>query len=167
MRGERSEGGHLWPSPHLLRTRVLDVREMHESVARLAKARGISSMRVCRFNESRSDRVVYRLGDEFVIKMYAPAARDRYARERAFFELDIGRARRPDLVEATFDTESGGHILMTALAGRSLSDIHQDLTAGEYTDLAGDLGACLAAIHAVPLNAVLDLPRSSLEAERR
>jgi aminoglycoside phosphotransferase (APT) family kinase protein len=140
---------------------------MHESVERLAKARGISSLRVCRFNQSRSDRVVYRLGDEFVIKMYTAAARDRYERERTFLELDIGPARRPDLVEATFDAESGGYLLMTALPGRLLVDIHQELTANDYTDLAGDLGACIAAIHAVPLTTVLHLPPNTLEAERR
>jgi Phosphotransferase enzyme family len=143
-----------------------EMMEARGQVERFASRRSILNFQDCSSNDSRRDRRVIRLEDQFVAVLYAPEARDCYTREHAFLGMDIDRTRLPQLVEAEFDPNAGGYLVMTAVAGQPLAEIQNRLTVSAYTEIIADLGACLAAIHVVAPRVALRMPATYMEETR-
>jgi len=135
-------------------------------VERAARERGIRSIRDCSI-KPRPDRRVYRLGEEYVAKLYAPEAADLHRRERTFLELNAGSGRCPDLVDCGFDAQIGGYVIITGLPGQALAQLSEGVPETEYLEIVEDLGTCIATIHGVPATKLSHLPSSGLGTERR
>jgi hygromycin-B 7''-O-kinase len=99
---------------------------------------------------------VYAAGD-LVLKLFPPVYLDEMPVEAGVLRAVAGRLPVPTpAVHADGEFEGWGYVLMDRLHGRPLSEAWADLTPGQRDRAADELGAAMAALHAVEVPEIDD-----------
>jgi hygromycin-B 7''-O-kinase len=102
---------------------------------------------------------VYAIGETLVLKLYPPQEAASAEVERRVLERLQGRLPLPTPeVVATGTHDGWPWLLMTRLAGQRLVDAWPTLAEAERDRLAADIGTGLAAMHALNVETLADLP---------
>jgi hygromycin-B 7''-O-kinase len=101
------------------------------------------------------------LGSELVIKLYPPFLRDHFEFEQEALRAFHGRlgVPTPSLV-TTGERDGWPYLVMTQLAGESLSAVWPRLAEATRCSLLSEIGALAAEVHALPLGALAHLAPS-------
>jgi len=101
---------------------------------------------------------VYALGTQHVLKLFPPQEGAFAMVEARVLAAVHGALPVPTPQLLAADTAGGWHyLLMTQLRGRRLIDVWSELSVAQRDRLADDLGAAIAALHAIDTSALADL----------
>ncbi len=102
------------------------------------------------YAEKTGTNVVFRVGDDAWIKLIVPLWTEDYDRERCGLAAmnDVEDVAAPRLL-ADGEIEGWPYLVMGTVEGASIGSVWQDLTQDEQVDLAEQIGALMARMHAV------------------
>ena len=124
-------------------------------VALLCARHGLAGQPVLRYDSGSVP--VYAIGEGHVLKLFPPTEGDHASIEARTMIAMQGALRMPTPRLLAKDTVDGWHcLLMTQLRGRRLVDAWPDLSPTERDRFADELGASIAALHAIDTTALAD-----------
>lgn len=132
-----------------------DDAALARGVTALCAQHGLGGRPVVRYDSGSLP--VYAVGTEHVLKLFPPGEGDHASIEARSLRTVHGALPIPTPRLLAKDTVDGWHcLLMTQLRGRRLVDMWTELSQAEHDRFADELGASIAALHAIDTTALAD-----------